>query len=258
MKRIKRKITAIDFLSQIEKFLIYCRAKGLSEETVAWYDRRLKGFANHVGIKNPLDIDSDTIRKFILDKQGEVSTDTLNGYLRVLRAFFNYQVREGELSASPMGGVSLVKGKKVVIAAFSQEQLQRLFRMPDKSTFKGYRDYLMMLVLLDTGLRVSELIRLKVSDVDKETGAVKVLGKGNKERLVYLGPKVLKELKQYLFECLNQSDAGWPLFPNQWGRNLSLRTFEDSLAEYGKLAGIKGVRVSPHTFRHSFREAIST
>lgn len=256
MKRLKRKESTMDFLAEVGKFLCYCRAKGLSEETIAWYERKLKGFASHVGVINPYNVDAEKIREFILDKQGKVSTDTINGYLRVLRAFFNYLVREGVLGDNPMGSVNLVKGKKVVIGAFSQEQLMRLFRMPDKSTFKGYRDYLMMLVLLDTGLRVSELVRLNVGDVDKETGAVKVLGKGNKERMVYLGPKVLKELKLYLFECLQKADAEWPLFPNQWGGRLSLRTFEDSLAEYGRLAGIKGVRVSPHTFRHSFRQTV--
>lgn len=256
MSRLKRRVSAMDYFTEVENFITYCRAKGLSEETITWYQRKLKGFSSRVDVSNLLALEAKHIREFILSKQGHVTTDTINGYLRVLRAFFNHLVREGSLMENPMASISLVKGRVPVISAFNQEQLKMLFRMPDKSTFKGYRDYLMMLVLLDTGLRISELLKVNIGDFDKEAGSIKVLGKGNKERIVYLGPKAQKELKHYLLECLPDMDSDCPLFPNQFGKSLSVRTFEDSLTEYGSQAGIKGVRVSPHTFRHSFRKAV--
>ncbi|MDH7573999.1 MAG: tyrosine-type recombinase/integrase [Clostridia bacterium] len=252
MARLVRKEAALDFARAVDKFLEYCRAKGLSEHTVSWYGGKLASFGEYIGGLNPGDIKAEHIRGFILERQEEVAVETINGYLRTLKAFFGFLVREGRLTENPMRAVPMVKGKKAVIPAFSREQVLRLLRMPDKSTFKGFRDYMIMLVMLDTGMRISEVCGLKVKDLDVSTGVIKVLGKGNKERFVYVSERTVRELKVYLCECLAEATEDWPLFPNQWGGRLSRRTFEESLSEYGRLAGISGVRVSPHTFRHTF------
>lgn len=256
MKRLTRVKGTLDWDEAVERFLDYCQSKELSGKSVCWYSICLEAFRKFTDGVPPHEVTPDLVRKFILSRRQSVSVSTVNNNLRALRAFFNFLANEKYLAESPMKSVPLLKARGSIIQTFTPQQLTTLLRMPDRSKFTGYRDYCMMLVLLDTGIRLSEIIGLKVKDLDTETGGLKVLGKGNKERIVYVSPRVLRELNTYLKECLEEATPEWPLFPNQWGKRLNSRSFQDALKEYGKLAGIEGVRVSPHTFRHTFRQAL--
>lgn len=132
-----------------------------------------------------------------------------------------------------------------------------LLQQPDRTRFVGLRDYCFLLTLLDTGMRLSETLSLKVGDLDLEEMWVNVIGKGNKERRVAMSARLLVELKPYLRKreaavaSVGVPDSPW-LFPNDIGTRLCSKTMQKHLKTYGTKADIKRVRVSPHTFRHTF------
>jgi len=119
---------------------------------------------------------------------------------------------------------------------------------------EGYRDMVIVLTLLDTGLRVNELINLKMDNVWLEEGLIKVLGKGNKERLVPIGKQIRKLLWCYTTQY--RPDPAWPnlnnLFLTRDGRPLTKNRVDSIMKRYGKIAGLTGVRCSPHTLRYTF------
>jgi integrase/recombinase XerD len=114
-----------------------------------------------------------------------------------------------------------------------------------------------MLLLVDTGLRLSETLDLRLGDMDLDSGTVKVLGKGNKERLVGFSGVMERHLRRYVVRReaalagVGREDSPW-LFPNQWGDKGGSKGFQMRLKRYGTAAGITRARVSPHTFRHTF------
>lgn len=129
-----------------------------------------------------------------------------------------------------------------------------MLRAIGASTSAGYRDRTMILMLLDTGLRASELVGLAMSDVNLDDGLLKVYGKGRKERVVPIGAKVQRALWKYLQRYRPQPAN--PLCPTllltRAGRPITVNRLESIIEKHGCRAGIEGVRCSPHTFRHTF------
>ncbi len=136
---------------------------------------------------------------------------------------------------------------------FTDRQIKLLLSQPDKSTYVGYRDYIIMSLLLGTGIRVSELINIRFGDIDLQQGSILVrVSKARKPRLVGL-PKLLRvDLQRFFqlcYESLSQEDF---VFQNIDGGQISVRTVQERIASYGKHLGMIGVRCSPHTFRRTF------
>lgn len=137
-----------------------------------------------------------------------------------------------------------------------------MLAQPDKTTFVGYRDYCMMLVLLDTGMRLKELMGLTLDDLDLERGVIRLspeITKGRKYREAYIQKRCQEALRTYLKargEAGVQSDALW--ISADSGDALDRNGFQWRIRLYGKMAGIRGVRVSPHTFRHTFARMFIT
>jgi integrase/recombinase XerD len=182
-----------------------------------------------------------------------LSGHTINCYLRSLRIFFSWLVSEGVIDNSPFERVKIPRPPRKVIPTFSDFHIQELLNVIDTRKAEGYRDYAIILTLLDTGLRVSELCGLKLSNLWLEDGMLKVLGKGNKERLIPVG----KHLQRCLWRYINfyrPEPAGAKcdfLFLTREGRPLNKDRVEKIITRYGEKAGISGVRCSPHTFRHT-------
>jgi len=132
-----------------------------------------------------------------------------------------------------------------------------LLKQPDLERFVGLRDFCFLLLLLDTGVRLSEGLGLRVADVDLERGCAVVIGKGNKQREVGLSARLVAELRSYLSRReaavadIGCPDSAW-LFPNDVGRRLAAKTVQQKLRKYADEGGIRGVRVSPHTLRHTY------
>ena len=140
-----------------------------------------------------------------------------------------------------------------IVPTFSDLQIQQLLNAIDNKTPEGYRDYTIILTLLDTGMRVSELCHLKLDNVWLEEGMLKVLGKGNKERLIPIGKQVQRCLWRYISRFRSEpasANSGF-LFLTRDGRPMTKDRVEKIMTYYGKKTELKGVRCSPHTLRHS-------
>jgi site-specific recombinase XerD len=191
--------------------------------------------------------------RFTQPQGGHLSGHTINGYMRALQSFWSWLQREEFIQETPFTKLKIPKAPKRIIPTFSQEQLRQLFGAIDITSPTGYRDYTIMLTLLDSGIRCSELTGLGFTDVKLESRLLKVWGKGSKERLVPIGARVQKAMWKYLNRY--RPEPATPrydqVFLTRDGRPLTKDRLEAIVERYGKKAGITGVRVSPHTFRHT-------
>ena len=181
-----------------------------------------------------------------------LSPHSINSYLRSLRAFWSWLVREGLVQQSPFARVKIPRSPRKIVSTFSDRQLEAFLKVIDISTAEGFRDYVIVLTLLDTGLRVSELSGLMLEYVWVEQGMFKVMGKGGKERLIPFGKQVHRLLWRYI-SCIRPQQArpsGDFLFlaAGRTAHNQKPHREEDVPL---RRAGIRGIRVSPHTLRHS-------
>ncbi|MCK9356092.1 MAG: tyrosine-type recombinase/integrase, partial [Dehalococcoidia bacterium] len=182
-----------------------------------------------------------------------LSGHTINCYLRSLRIFFSWLASEEVIGENPFDRVKIPRPPRKVIPVFSDTQIQGLLDATNPGTPEGVRDYTIILTLLDTGLRVSELCQLKLDNVWLEDGMLKVLGKGNKERLVPVGKQVQRLLWHYISRYRPEPATVIvdTVFLTRFGRPLTKDRVEKLMTSYGRKAGVTGVRCSPHTFRHA-------
>lgn len=200
----------------------------------------------------PITISTDHLKKAIIKAfELKLSPTTINHYIRTTQQFFAFLLEEGYLLGDPAKPLKKVKAPKVIIEAFTVDQVRELIAMPNKKTFVGFRDYCIMLVLLDTGLRLSELLNIRLDDVDLQQRKIKVMGKGAKERYVYFNTTTRDALKRYM-DVRGQNLFHSFLWISREDGPLKRETIQERLAQYGQQAGLKNVRVSPHTFRHTF------
>jgi integrase/recombinase XerC/integrase/recombinase XerD len=182
-----------------------------------------------------------------------ISDRTALAYYRTLKTFFVNVVAQGVLSASPMAKLKPPRYQDHQVQPFTVDQIQALRRAARRSMHPR-RDEAIILFMLDTGCRASELCALKVRDYTIESRSVRVLGKGRKERTLYLGREAGRTLLLYLQDRAADSDG--PLFPAMGGIHPGSHFTRSGLCQLfhdlGARAGIEGVRCSPHTCRHSF------
>ncbi len=182
-----------------------------------------------------------------------LSSHTIHCYVRSVRAFWSWLVWEELVERSPFEKIRMPKIKRKVIPALSEHQLSGLINVIDGSVATGYRDKVIVLTILDTALRVSELTSIELDKLWLEDGLIKVEGKGGKERLVPIGKTVQKMLWRYINAYRPEPDHPWHnwLFLTSHGQPLNKDRIDKIMSAYGKKAGITGVRCSPHTLRHT-------
>jgi len=228
---------------------------GLSKNTLSAYRSDLKSLSNFIEPKGLLEIGQADIQKFLafLLAQGTKSSSSAR-VLSTLRRFYRYQIRENNISTDPCAQVRSPKQGRPLPKAISEQQVSDLLAAPDLSTALGVRDRAMLETLYATGLRVSELVELTLLEVNCSVGVVRIVGKGNKERLVPLGEQAIDWLERYMQEGRpdllkqKQSDA---LFVTARGAGMSRQAFWYLIKKYALIAGIKQ-GLSPHTLRHAF------
>ena len=263
--------TGLDNL--IQGYSLYARTEGKSLKTISITVTaltRLKGFLRINGLSADVtQLSAHQIREFIQYLQQApafenhrytkpqargLSGHAINCYLRAIRAFWSWMVREEIIYSNPFAKVTIPKAPRKVIPAFSESQLQALLGAIDSSTPAGFRDSTMIMVLLDSGLRASELLGLTVTNLNLDDGVVKVNGKGGKERMVPIGARVRRMIWRYLQQYRPQpvNPRCDILFLSERGEPLSVNRLEAMIERCGQRAGIVGVRCSPHTFRHTF------
>lgn len=173
--------------------------------------------------------------------------------MRSIRAFWSWPLREGIVDQSPFNVVKVPKAPVNLMPTFSNSQIRAFLDAIDTRTPEGFRDYAVILTLLDTGVRVSELTGLRMRDTRLDEGTLRVLGKGNKERLVPVGRGLKRLLWRYISGLRPQPAlVGLDLvFLTVDGRPLTKNRVEAMIKKYGARAGLEGVRCSPHTLRHT-------
>lgn len=180
-----------------------------------------------------------------------LSPFTVRNYVRAIKTFFQWCVDEELLDANPAARLALPRMPSYLIRTFTTDHVEAMIGACDVSTPLGFRDYVILLVMLDTGMRRAELCGLKVANVHDRY--VKVFGKGRKEREIGLHPEVSKLLWKYIhkYRRPKYSDET-AVFLNRSGEPLLPEGVMSMLDKIKEKCGLQGVRVSPHTFRHTF------
>ncbi len=203
----------------------------------------------------------DVIRQFLSHlSQQMYSAATMARKIATLRSFFKWAERRGVAEANPMTLIRTPRQGKRLPKAITIEQVEKLLSAPDERDTLGARDRAMLETLYSTGIRVSELVGLNLDDLDFTGEALRVRGKGKKERLVPLGSHALGSIKKYtdmmradprFSDAVDPHHAAQPLFLNKHGKRLSSRSVRRKLDKYLRQAGLDA-SISPHTLRHSF------
>jgi integrase/recombinase XerC len=202
-----------------------------------------------------------TIREFLAYLYAQNYTkSTTARKLATLRSFFKFLIRRGVVSVNPLSTIRTPKQEKRLPKCLDLEQVQKLLDAPDDTELLGARDKAMLEVLYSSGIRVSELVELEMSDIDLQEGILRVRGKGRKDRLTPIGSQAIKALQHYFdlrnADAKNQPQGGQQsatsrVFLNKHGESLSTRSVRRKLDKYLVEAGLDP-GISPHTLRHSF------
>ncbi|MCG7407758.1 tyrosine-type recombinase/integrase [Paenibacillus sp. ACRRX] len=242
-----------DFDLAVNEFIRACNVKNLTGLTIQFYKdnlRLLVKYLSKMNVHRPVDVDKRHLEDIILEKKKSVKMVTVDKDLRGWKAFFNFLNEEGYLTSNPTAEIKPLKYEKKMLETFTKTQVKALLGTPNRATFTGYRDFVIMQLLLDTGIRISELEGVKITNIEWKNQILIVMGKGRKERAVPISSTLLRHLKEYV-AIRGMLDHDF-LFINIDNDPLRKRSIQDKISDYGKEAGIKGVRVSPHTFRHTF------
>lgn len=254
MTRRKSKRTPAD--PEIDAFLdALWMERGLSDNTLKAYRTDLSAFAGWQQRQGAslLQTRSGDLNRY-LAVQARTSVRSAARRLSSLRRFFRHQIREGRIREDPTAGVNSPRLGRPLPKTLTEEEVEALLAAPDISTALGMRDRTMLEVLYATGLRVTELVGLRLDQVNLRQGVIRVVGKGDKERLVPLGEEALYWLDRYLREArpdLYKSLPDATLFPSRRGRPQTRQTFWHTVKRHAVKAGIKKP-LSPHVLRHAF------
>jgi len=249
----------MDITPAIPQFLTHVKVeKGLSANTVAAYQRDLAKF-NVFAQKRKLGLEGvkrDDLVDFLASLYREkLESRTVARHLVTLRNFFRFAQVQELIVTDPSLNLESPKIRRTLPGYLRLEEVERLLTQPDAKTALGLRDRAMLEVLYSTGLRVSELIGLRVTDLDIKVGCIRCIGKGDKERIVPAGRKALGMVEKYLRDgrpkLLGKGVLSQALFVNRRGASLSRVGVWKILSAYGRRAGLR-VALTPHMLRHSF------
>jgi len=243
---------------ELARFLDYIRIeKGLAANSVESYRRDLLGFQAHACRegKTPAAIARADLRRFFagLYRRG-LSPRSVARHLVSLRNFFRFLAEEGSVVSDPTQDLDAPHIGQRLPKHLTAGEVESLLRQPELSTPTGLRDHAMLELLYATGMRVSELVGVRVQDLEANLGIIRCQGKGNKERLIPVGKSALQAVDRYLREGRGRFvklRATPFLFLSRRGQPLSRVGFWKILAGYGRAAGIH-TRLTPHLVRHSF------
>lgn len=257
-KRCKGMQRLDDERSLIEFFLDELwSTKGLSDNTLAAYRNDLQQLMHHLAnmTLSLLTADALAIRKVLAIRQQQGHKVRSNArFVTTLRRFYGFYLRQGRIDADPMLLIDNPKLPKPLPVTLSEQQVTALLDAPLPEQALELRDKAMLELLYATGLRVTELISLTLSQLSLRQGVVSVTGKGNKERLVPIGEEAIFWLERYLRYARGELLAGIAsevLFPGRAGRVMTRQTFWYRIKMYAVRAGISQ-SLSPHTLRHAF------
>ncbi len=230
--------------------------RGLSEKTLSAYRTDLVGaerFAHELKRALP-ELNEADLNQYIgsLFSSG-ISTTSIQRKLSALHGYYKYLVRTRQRADDPMARITRPSKGRPLPKTLSEAEVNALLDAPDTETRIGLRDRTLLEVLYATGLRVSELVELKRQNLGLEQGVIRVMGKGQKERLVPLGESAREWLARYLLEARPElpDPRGVSVFPGRSGEPMTRQTFWHRIKHWARVAGIDRA-ISPHTLRHAF------
>lgn len=242
---------------RMRDFLTFCRIeKGLSRNSLDAYGRDLAAFSTWLVSKNGGELPDAELLLSYIDSlyRKNLTSRSVARHLSALRSFFKYLLAEGLIASDPSEHIGSPRQWSNIPNFLQRDQVERLIAAPDLSKSSGVRDRAMLELLYGTGIRVSELIGLRLAAVDFSLGLIRVTGKGNKQRLVPVNPVALQRVGEYLEgarSTLLRGRASPHLFVTARGGPMTRQAFWNSIKLNGKRAGIFQ-HLSPHVLRHTF------
>ncbi len=234
--------------------------RGLSENSILAYQQDVQKLSNYFNLNfpslSPNEVKLTHLRAFVHELSSlEISSFTQARIISGIKAFFRYLMYEDKISNDPSALLEAPKLRRKLPDTLSYPEIEKMLESIHLGSPEGHRNRAMLEMLYGSGLRVSELIGLKISQVYEDIGFIRVLGKGNKERLVPMGSDALKYLKLYVNEVRNQQhvEKGHEdiVFLNKRGKQLTRVMVFLIIKKLAEQSGIRK-KVSPHTLRHSF------
>lgn len=230
--------------------------EGLARNTLESYRRDLAQFATWLENRGTqmLAVNRADLEQYLACKSPVSKPRSIGRLIASLRRFYRYFLREGRVAADPTVQLDSPKLPRSLPKSLTEEDVVALLKAPDDGLMLGLRDRAMLETLYATGLRVTELVNLKVSEVSMQEGVVRVVGKGSKTRLVPLGEEALDWIARYITESrpmILDGQLSDSLFATQRGGAMTRQSFWYLIKRYAKLAGISKP-MSPHTLRHAF------
>ncbi|EGL99577.1 Tyrosine recombinase XerD [Ligilactobacillus salivarius] len=232
--------------------------RGLSENTIASYGIDLKLFLEYLReneIPSFKQVNKEVIVNYMqAEKNNNKANSSILRSVSSLRKFFQYLAQEKIIEKDPMLLIDTPKKKQHLPQVLTKEEVEKLLHSPNTGQVLGLRDRAMLELMYATGLRISEIINLKLEDLHLTMGTLQTLGKGHKERIVPVGDEAIKWINRYLEEArpklLKQKRSNY-LFLNFHGNNLTRQGVWKNLKAEVRKAGIQK-NITPHTLRHSF------
>ena len=242
----------------LDAFLLHLRTeRRLSGNTLAAYGadlRRFSAFLMDRGIDARRFTRPDFLDHLTGLREEGLSARSAARHVSTLRSFFRFLVREGVLAASPVSGVKAPRLGRPLPKYLTLSQVDRLLAAPDGHTPEGIRDRAMLTIMYASGLRASEVVTLRLENVDANAGFLYVLGKGGKERVVPVADVALSVLGEYIGSARQRflgKRFSNDLFLSRHGKAITRQTLWNRIRRWALAAGIEQ-RISPHTLRHSF------
>ena len=234
-----------------DEFLNYIKNKNYSNYTVNSYSKDLDNFyiylkQNNTEIKK---VNYKFLRGYLTVLYDKLySKKTIARNISTLKSFFKYLKKENIIESNPMNLIKTPKIDKKLPKFLNYDEIEKILSIPDTTTFLGKRNALILELLYSTGIRVSELVNIKLNDIDLSEEKILILGKGNKERYVLFGSKAKEKILDYLSEKTDNSPY---LIVNRYGNKITdrgIRKILDSIILEASLS----YKISPHTLRHTF------
>ena len=229
--------------------------QGLSENTLSAYGSDLRIFAKWLAGKPMLEVDGGQLASFLASRYKEgIGNRSSARILSSLRRFYGYYIRENSIKIDPTALIESPHIGQPLPGSLSEQDVELLLNAPEVTNALGFRDRTMLEMLYATGLRVSELVNLKFEQISFRQGVVRIIGKGNKERLVPVGEEAMSWLESYMSQArktiLGERQCDYLFVTNRAG-NMTRQAFWHIIKRHAKKAEINK-ELSPHTLRHAF------
>ena len=245
--------------SSFENFKNYLKLeRGLSTNSIKSYEYDLNLFkkfieSNHIS-DTPVNCRKETIRNYLYNNLSNKKSRSQARSISAIRSFFNYLIFEGYIKKSPISDIELPRLEKKLPEVLTELEIEKLIKSFNIKENFGQRNRAIVEVLYGTGMRVSELVNLKLSNIFFKENIIKIIGKGNKERFVPLGRVASNEIREYLKirdNLIIDSKFSDIIFLNRYGRGLTRSMIFKIISDGYKRIGLNK-KISPHTLRHSF------